>query len=203
MEPVTDELADVRAALARPAVDATGAGVRRSAVAAMISPGRRLWFIERALREGDPWSGHVGFPGGREHADDPSLLAVAVRETMEELGVDLGAAELLGRLDDVRTRPVRSLMVRPFVFALDREPEVTPNHEVAGVVSASLDHLLVGAGRGQMRWPARVGMTLPCVDFAGVRLWGLTLLMVDDLLHRLDGRGRGLERPTSEVRTAS
>ncbi len=37
-------------------------------------------------------------------------------------------------------------------------------------------------------------MSLPRVDFDGVRLWGLTLHMIDDLLHRLDGRGRGLAR---------
>lgn len=190
-----DEVADVRRALARPAHDLTGVGVRRSAVAAILSPGRRLWFILRAERAGDPWSGHVGFPGGREHPEDPTLLDVALRETDEELGVDLSKATLLGRLDDVRTRPVRSLMVRPFVFALDHEPVVRPNHEVAGVVSVGLDELLEGHGRGRMRWPARVGLSLPRVDFAGVRLWGLTLVMVDDLLDRLDGRGKGLERP--------
>lgn len=189
-----DEVADVRRALARPPVTVDAPGLVRSSVAAILSPGRRLWFIQRAQRPGDPWSGHVGFPGGREHPEDPDLLAVAVRETREELGVDLREAELLGALDDLRTRPVRSMMVRPWVFRVHAEPVFQPNYEVAGVLSVSLDRLLAGEGRGRMYWPGPVGVPLPCVDLEGQRLWGLTLQMVDDLLDRLDGRGRGLAR---------
>ncbi|MCB9679871.1 MAG: CoA pyrophosphatase [Alphaproteobacteria bacterium] len=190
-----DELADVRTALHRAPVRQDEPGLARSAVAALLTPGRRVWFIRRADRAGDPWSGHVGFPGGRAQASDADLLATAVRETSEEVGVDLSRAELLGQLDDIRTRPVRSMMVRPYVFRLDDVPVWRPNHEVAALHAISLDDLLGSRGRGTMRWPARVGMTLPRVDFDGVRLWGLTLMMVDDLLDRIDGRGLGLDRP--------
>lgn len=193
-----DALSDVRAALVRPPSDGDGPGLKRSAVAAMLSPDRRLWLIQRAARAGDPWSGHLGFPGGREEDADDDLLATAVRETWEELGVDLAGAELLGRLDDLRARPVRALLVRPFVFQLRDVPRLSPNHEVDAVLTVSLDTLLSGVGRGRMRWPVdSVGpMQLPKVDVEGpVPLWGLTLRMVDDLLHRLDGRGTGLARP--------
>src|SRR5216684_874604 len=44
---------------------------------------------ERTKREGDPWSGQIGLPGGRHRAEDPTMLATAVRETKEEVGVDL------------------------------------------------------------------------------------------------------------------
>jgi 8-oxo-dGTP pyrophosphatase MutT (NUDIX family) len=189
-----DEISDVRLALARPPVTVDDASLARSAVVMLLSPGRRVWFIRRAERFGDPWSGHVGFPGGREQPGDHDLHACAVRETWEELSIDLRAAELLGRLDDLRVRPVRTLMVRPFVYWLDHAPVFHPNHEVQAVHHLDLDALLAGTGRGTMRWPAYVGLSLPCVDFDGVRLWGLTLQMVDDLLHRLDGRGTGLER---------
>lgn len=191
-----DELWDVRQALARPPNEVASAGLSRSAVAAVFSPGRTLWFIRRAERAGDPWSGHLGFPGGREQDEDPDLLAVAMRETMEELGLDLRQAELLGQLDDLRTRPVRRMMVRPYVFRLDHEPTFKPNYEVAATHGWNLDMLLEGHGRGTMRWPKAVGMRMPRVDHDGVRLWGLTLMMVDDLLDRLDGQGRWLDRPT-------
>lgn len=192
---MADEWVDVRRALERPPLDLAGeAGLARSAVAALLSPGRRLWLIKRAEREGDPWSGHLGFPGGREHPADPDLLAVAMRETLEELGVDLRGAELLGRLDDLRTRPIRTMMVRAHVFRLDEEPTFDPNHEVAGVLPVSFDALLAGVGRGRMRWPGPLGVPLPCVELDGGRLWGLTLQMIDDLLDRIDGRGTGLAR---------
>src|SRR5262245_41364530 len=50
-----------------------------------------LLFIERARREGDPWSGHMAFPGGRRDPKDTDLAATAARETHEEVGLGLGA----------------------------------------------------------------------------------------------------------------
>jgi 8-oxo-dGTP pyrophosphatase MutT (NUDIX family) len=194
---VADELHDVRRALARPGIRIEDPSLRRSAVAILLSPGRRVWFVRRAERTGDPWSGHLAFPGGREQPDDGDLLRTATRETEEEVGLDLRGAELLGELDDLRTRPIRTMMIRPYLFRLDHEPTLGTSDEVAGSHSLSLDHLLEGHGRGTMRWPVdAVGVTLPRVDFDGVRLWGLTLAMVDDLLDRIDGRGQGLARPT-------
>jgi 8-oxo-dGTP pyrophosphatase MutT (NUDIX family) len=178
-----------------PPRDLADAVAKRSAVAMMLTPDRRVWFMRRSQRPGDPWSGHVSFPGGREEQEDDSLLVTAMRETAEEVGVPLGDAQLLGRLHDLRTRPVATLMIRPFVFALESEPDFRLNHEVVSIHTHDLDALLEGVGRTTMRWPRRVGMKMPCVDFDGVRLWGLTLSMVDDLLHRIDGRGEGLSRP--------
>ena len=185
----------VREALLRAPRSEDKQGMKRAAVAAILSPSGRLWFMRRSARKGDPWSGHISFPGGREEPSDHDLLASAIRETHEEVGLVLTRDACLGRLDDLVSRPVRSLMVRPFVFEIDHEPVFTLNHEVVSMHSYRLDALLAGEGRATMRWPtSRVGMRLPCVDFDGVRLWGMTLQMVDDLLHRLDGRGKGLAR---------
>lgn len=190
-----DDLTDVIEALRRPPVDRLAQGSKRAAVAAVISPGRRVWFMQRAERRGDPWSGHLSFPGGREQASDPSLLHVARRETHEEVGLRLEGARLLGQLDDLVSRPLTNLVVRPFVFALEHEPEFVTNEEVAGLHVSSLDALLVGEGRTTMRWPVPgIGMTLPCVELERARLWGMTLAIVDDLLDRIDGRGQGLAR---------
>lgn len=191
---MADALDDIRRALARPAEEVSAP--RAAAVAAILGPDRQLWLVERARRVGDPWSGHLAFPGGKREPADADLLHTALRETWEEVGLDLGEAELLGRLDDLRSRPVRDLAVRPFVFATRTVPAFRPNAEVAGVLRVPLDDLLAGVGRGVMRWPVPVvGVPLPKVDLGGRALWGLTLRMVDDLLHRLDGRGTGLARP--------
>src|SRR6185436_21144367 len=64
-----------------------------------------LLLIQRSERAGDPWSGHMALPGGRRDARDIDLRATAMRETREEIGVELSTARLLGRLDDLR--PIR------------------------------------------------------------------------------------------------
>ena len=90
-------------------------------------------FIERARCEGDPWSGHMAFPGGRVESGDASARVAAERETREEVGLRLGAAERIGRLDDMEGHHVSgeaSLVISAFVYRL-REPQtVTLNHEV-------------------------------------------------------------------------
>ena len=198
------DLQDIRAAVARaPSRVELPEDGRRAAVAAVVTPDLELLFMSRAVFEGDPWSGQVSFPGGRVEPDE-GVLDAAIRETLEELGLPLDRDCLLGELDELQTRGNQpTLVIRPYVFAPARIPPLRPNEEVARVHRLGLDALLAGARRGTMRHPWREHeLVLPKVDFDGVRLWGLTLHMVDDLLHRLDGRGRGLARSgTMDART--
>lgn len=83
-----------------------------------------LLLIRRADREGDPWSGQIALPGGRASPDDESLEATAVRETLEETGIDLARhGRVLGSLDDLRPRTavLPPIIVTPFVAALGGE----------------------------------------------------------------------------------
>lgn len=112
---------------------------RHAAVALVLreqEPGSplELLFIQRAVYPGDPWSGQVAFPGGRKDPEDPHLVHTAMREVEEELGLSLdGKARLLGALDEIhpRTPVLPPIIVRPYVFAVNGEVEVTPNAEVA------------------------------------------------------------------------
>ncbi|MGE0787475.1 MAG: CoA pyrophosphatase [Sandaracinaceae bacterium] len=133
MSEVLFDLARLRASLAGSA-DADPEGPR-AAVAALLrdGPEPEILFIQRAEHPSDPWSGHMAFPGGRLDPGDASLLHTVVRETREELGLDLVEhGELLGRLDDVPTHTT-GLVVRPFVYRVGELPPLTPNYEVAGV----------------------------------------------------------------------
>ena len=75
-----------------------------------------ILFIKRAASPADPWSGNVAFPGGKRDPIDRDDFDTAVRETREEVGIDLNADWLyLGRLDD---RPVFARGKRRDDFAL-------------------------------------------------------------------------------------
>lgn len=169
----------------------------RAAVAAILRepPGAReveLFFIRRAEHPGDPWSGHVAFPGGRRDPDDATLLETAIRETREEVGIDLSPAHLLARLPDVPafTRSEGSaLVVAPFVFAVREEITIVPNAiEVASTLWVPLATLAGSAGRESFEL-AYEGKKyeLPCIDLqpGNHRLWGLTYRMLEMLLETL------------------
>lgn len=165
-------------------------GMTLAAVAAILRDGEagvEVLFIRRADLPEDPWSGHMAFPGGRVEPADTGPLAAARRETREEVGLDLGTAgEMLGRLSDVRAigrgRPL-SMVICPFVFALERDPVLEPNHEVDAVVWVPLSFLADHRNRDTMPYSrAGLELELPCYRFEGYLIWGMTLGMVDELL---------------------
>jgi 8-oxo-dGTP pyrophosphatase MutT (NUDIX family) len=112
--------------------------VRKAAVALIFRLGNddalELLFIKRAEYPGDPWSGQIAFPGGREETGDASLVETAIRETREETAIDLARdGRMIGTLDDLRPRTVRlpPIVVRPFVWLLDRHDALVLSTEIA------------------------------------------------------------------------
>ncbi len=82
-------------------------------------------------------AGQVAFPGGKSEREDESLLATALRETHEELGIDPSQVDVLGGLDDVFT--ITGFTISPWVgwVAPGTEPQANPA-EVARVFAAPL-----------------------------------------------------------------
>ena len=156
----------------------------RAAVAMPFHSGRML-MIKRAERDGDPWSGHMAFPGGKEEPQDASPVAIATREAREELALDLSGASLLGEVTPLRT-PFKAKgkvhYVHGFVFEMDSSPLLTPNDEVHSVHWFELERLLDGEGRGSFEWR---GWEMPSVTLDGCFIWGLSLRLIDDLLGRI------------------
>lgn len=145
-----------------------------------------LLLIERALRTGDPWSGHMALPGGRREAGDADLLATALRETREETAIELGAAELLGALDDLRPllNPERELLVRPFVFALRGRPEVRASAEVARHAWAQARELRASLSEAEVEHRGR-SLRLPTYLVGERRVWGMTQRILAPVLDLL------------------
>src|SRR5690606_3192420 len=116
---------------------------RRAAVAVVLSDGPgalSVLLVRRSEREGDPWSGHMALPGGLAQTGDPDLLHTARRETLEEVGIDLREAELLGGLNDISPMRSSELAVRPFVFWLARPTSITLSREIAEALWVPLGH---------------------------------------------------------------
>lgn len=163
----------------------------RAAVAAVLREGAlgaEILFIRRAERSGDPWSGHMAFPGGRHEVHDETLLHTAVRETREEIGLDLSTAgELVATLPDVPTHKT-GLVVRPYVFALRHARHLTLSEEVAEIVWTDVAPLLRGEGAGTFRYQPEdhdASFVLPCLRVRGHVVWGLTYRMLELLFEAL------------------
>jgi 8-oxo-dGTP pyrophosphatase MutT (NUDIX family) len=115
---------EIRSALSDYEPQLVTSGVERRAAVAMVlravpESGPEVLLIERAQKEGDPWSGHMAFPGGRMDPEDASEEHAARRETLEEVGVSLDPAEPLGRLDDLQGRHAgrpSGLVISAFVY---------------------------------------------------------------------------------------
>jgi 8-oxo-dGTP pyrophosphatase MutT (NUDIX family) len=146
-----------------------------------------ILLIRRAERPNDPWSGHMAFPGGREELHDPNLLATALRETREEIALDLErTGRLLGQLQAlpaVARGQFIGMEIVPFVFELtDQAPLAFNPAEVAEAIWIPLEPLRRGALRTTV--PYELGgqrLNLPAHDFEGRIVWGLTYRMLDQL----------------------
>jgi 8-oxo-dGTP pyrophosphatase MutT (NUDIX family) len=187
---LSPRLARLRARLAghRP-VTADDPSLLWAAVAVVLVPSPdAVLLIRRADRPGDPWSGHMALPGGRREEGDTDLVATAVRETREEVGLALGPPDLLGSLDDVvpRTPVLPPIAVRPYVFCLPTPPALHPNSEVAACRWAELDHLLLPATYQTVQIDIRGERR----DFPAYRLeeavvWGMTERILTSLFQHL------------------
>ncbi|WOO80370.1 putative protein [Vanrija pseudolonga] len=85
------------------------------------------------------WSSHIAFPGGRQEPADESALYTALRETWEEIGVDLAESDYVqvGRLDEreiTTSLGKRLLMIlSPFVFLQTSPISPTPELQASEV----------------------------------------------------------------------
>lgn len=169
--------------------------LRQAAVAVVlleISGALEVLLIERAVREGDPWSGHMALPGGHVDPEDADLAATAERETLEEVGLDLPRrGERLGRLSDHSPMRAVPIGVRPFVYLLEERPELTLSAEVEASLWVPVAPLLAGERQSSFTF-ARGGQSFefPAWDIDGRVVWGLTYRVLDELFTRMNALSR-------------
>jgi 8-oxo-dGTP pyrophosphatase MutT (NUDIX family) len=176
-------LLDARDARPTDARGSTDAAVLAPIFGLVERPG--LVFTERRedLRR---HAGEISFPGGRPDPGE-DLLACALREAEEEVGLDPADVEVLGALPPVST-VVTGYMIQPFVGLIPSGLAFQPNpSEVAAVLLLHLDELRAGFG---MRRLIRRGVPIKTATYeVGDHLvWGATARIVRSLFDRLDDR---------------
>ena len=201
----------VREALAAYASDADDPPVREGdffqAAVSLVVRGREdldVLLIKRAKRQGDPWSGHMALPGGRRSREDTSLLDTAVRETLEETGVDLNRSGVhLGRLGGVAPQSIHlpRLSIAPFVFGVPHDtPAFVASNEVDAIHWVPLAQLASPSVRStlEITLPTGLKQKFPSLEVAGEVVWGLTYRILTDFLDHLPVepfRGPGAGEP--------
>jgi 8-oxo-dGTP pyrophosphatase MutT (NUDIX family) len=175
------------------------AAVRQAAVALILRQNMEavdLLMIKRAEIPGDHWSGNLALPGGRWQVEDKDLLFTAMRETHEEVGINLFVGgHALGRLDTIEARNplIPQIDVTPFVFAAPAEFNIIKqedharmlalNHEVAAAFWVSVEYL-------KSKGPSEIfemivegsARTWPAYASEHGLIWGMTERMLTSFL---------------------
>ncbi|MCS7018000.1 MAG: CoA pyrophosphatase [Cytophagales bacterium] len=130
-------------------------------------------------------SGQIGFPGGRQDAADEDLIATALRETLEEIGVQVCRSQVIGRLHELYVPPSHTI-VHPIVAVLPAPPVFSPNpREVAEVFTLSISYLRRPDIKGMRAVTLPNGATAPFTTFrtpANGEIWGATARMLSEFL---------------------
>jgi 8-oxo-dGTP pyrophosphatase MutT (NUDIX family) len=171
----------------RPSWGEADASARPAAVLVLVFPDEagvaRLVLTERADRGGHH-SGEVSFPGGRAEPGDADLVATALREAAEEVGLDVEQAgvRVLGQLS-MQWIPVSNFTVTPVVAVAERRPVLVPQpSEVAAILEPPLSAFLP---EGELLWVEREirGWDLRYAAYPvdGLAVWGMTARVLGGL----------------------
>lgn len=140
--------------------------------------------------------GEVAFPGGRRDPEDADLLATALRESSEEVGLPSGMVEVIGPLSSVVSR--YGIHVTPFVGLVPDYVQYQANDaEIASVFSVPLSFFSETPRECTHRLD-HLGNSwyVPCYRYGEYKIWGLTAMMIIELVNLVYDAGIELQRPT-------
>ena len=187
---MSEILTNIQEALSKRATDQSrNEEAVEAAVAAILRTKNgelELLLIHRSQRNGDPWSGHLAFPGGRIERCDDSARQAAERETLEEIGISLEKGTYLGALQTLTglTLPVS---VSAFAYHIERPVSFEFSDEVQSAHWIPFKHLT--APEQQTKYThQKSNQRFEAIDVLGPDkplLWGITYRFTQELLsHR-------------------
>lgn len=144
--------------------------------------GTRLLLILRNKYPG-VHSNQIGFPGGQVEENDANLMATALRETEEEVGVPKDAIRVLKEITEVYIPP-SNFLVTPFIGLYpDPQPFVVDTSEVQQLVEVKLDDFLddVNLMTENLTTSYAKNVKVPAFDLNGHVVWGATAMMLSEV----------------------
>jgi len=136
-----------------------------------------ILLVKRSTSVSDPWSGDMAFPGGKKHSSDKALRDTVFRETMEETGIDLNNCIFLGMMSDFESNIKKRMLVQPFVFLCETQPDVVLNEELCSFFWIPIKELEEGRCWANVR-----GSEVQGFKVRGEVIWGLTYRMIENLI---------------------
>ena len=151
-----------------------------AAVALIIFPDEghetRLILIERNHYEG-VHSGQVSFPGGKKEINDSSLAQTALRESNEEIGVNIDSLTLLRKLSKIYIPP-SNFLVSPFLFFSDHNLNFELNNEVKNILTPCLTDVL----NFKIKNDENQIVGNPYFLYNNFKIWGATAMILNEFV---------------------
>jgi 8-oxo-dGTP pyrophosphatase MutT (NUDIX family) len=160
--------------------------VRQSAVLFILHPNEKgelsTYFIQRpsTMRS---HAGQIGFPGGKFELSDPSFEYTAIRECKEEIGIQPGLVQVIGRLTSLYI-PVSHFLIHPVVATLKAEPSIElSKDEVADFFQIPIAEFLKPESRSTKQIETVTGsLEVPCFKIDNRIIWGATAMIISEFI---------------------
>lgn len=140
-------------------------------------------------------AGEVAFPGGKKDPTDPDLLATALRESEEEVGLRPERVTVVGQLAQLRSRA--GIKVTPWVGVVPPDVELVPNpQELDSIFTVPLTFFLEQRPQNDhlVRWMGNEFL-MPTWRYREQVIWGLTAYIIVDLVNTVYDAGLVMPAP--------
>lgn len=123
--------------------------------------------------------GEVAFPGGKRDAEDGSIIITALREAEEEVALPPSHVEIVGELDQVVS--LFGYLVTPVLGIIQPEQHFVANEdELSAIFTVPLEHFT----KPPIGYFKRGNIRIPNFEYQGFHIWGLTAMMIAEMMNR-------------------
>lgn len=158
----------------------------RSAVLLLFYPEEGEAFfplIKRPIYKG-VHSGQIALPGGKYEELDGDLSKTALRESYEEVGVDISKVELVGKLTDLFI-PTSNFLVSPYLGVISEKPQFVPEKKEVYRILLTPFRTLQSPEilkRRELLVGDKFKLDTPYFELDGETVWGATAMILQELL---------------------
>ncbi len=135
----------------------------------------------------DHHAGEISFPGGRWHREDNDLLDTAIRETFEEIGIQIQRNQVIGQLKPVTTLN-SGFTIFPFITVQDKTPSLTLSSEIESILRMPLIPLLKTVDNDKDPDHKSI-QEMYTFTFENHLIWGASARMLNQILYALSKHG--------------